>query len=70
MRSLEFDAGERKIAGDRYTYGSGQTKEHYEHLLAYHKKERTEPPRATPLPSARPNERRRCARRTRTFTGG
>ncbi|UUY50376.1 hypothetical protein NRK68_26015 [Streptomyces yangpuensis] len=39
-----FDAKERKIAGNRYTYGFGQTKEHYEHFLAYLKKERPEPP--------------------------
>ncbi|MEV6009160.1 hypothetical protein AB0M29_20385 [Streptomyces sp. NPDC051976] len=39
-----FDASERKIAGDRYTYGFGQTKDHYEHLLAYQSKQRTDPP--------------------------
>lgn len=30
-----FDANERKLAGNRYTYGHGQTKAHYEQLLAY-----------------------------------
>lgn len=30
-----FDANERKIAGDRYTYGQGQTKEHWTQFLAY-----------------------------------
>ncbi len=61
-----FDANERKIAGNRYTYGFGQTKEHYEHFLAYQNKERSEPPRATPPPSTRPTARKRCARHTRT----
>ncbi|WP_119582561.1 DNA methyltransferase, partial [Streptomyces europaeiscabiei] len=39
-----FDARERKIAGNRYTFGFGQTKEHYEQLLAYQKGERSSPP--------------------------
>ena len=30
-----FDSKERKIAGNRYTYGHGQEKAHYEQLLAY-----------------------------------
>lgn len=30
-----FDANERKIAGDRYTYGHGQTKEHWAEFEAY-----------------------------------
>lgn len=30
-----FDAAERKIAGDRYTYGHGQTKEHWAEFEAY-----------------------------------
>ncbi|WP_173530503.1 hypothetical protein [Nonomuraea antri] len=30
-----FDANERKIAGDRYTYGHGQEKEHWQQLKAY-----------------------------------
>ncbi|AXQ54743.1 hypothetical protein [Streptomyces koyangensis] len=39
-----FDATGRKIAGNRYTYGFGQTKQHYEQLLAYEAKERPDPP--------------------------
>ncbi|MFD5659936.1 hypothetical protein [Streptomyces hirsutus] len=38
-----FDANERKIAGGRHTYGFGQAKVHYEHLLAYQKGERPTP---------------------------
>ena len=38
-----FDASGRKIAGDRYTFGHGQTKEHYEQFLAYEEGERSEP---------------------------
>jgi hypothetical protein len=30
-----FDANERRIAGNRYTYGQGQTKEHWTTFLAY-----------------------------------
>ncbi|WP_030542889.1 hypothetical protein [Streptomyces albus] len=30
-----FDAAERKIAGDRYTYGHGQTKDHWKQFEAY-----------------------------------
>ncbi|GAA1376676.1 class I SAM-dependent DNA methyltransferase [Catellatospora chokoriensis] len=30
-----FDANGRKIAGDHHTYGIGQTKEHFEQLVAY-----------------------------------
>ncbi|XVS65514.1 class I SAM-dependent DNA methyltransferase [Actinosynnema sp. CA-299493] len=30
-----FDANERKIAGDRYTYGHGQTKEHWKQFQEY-----------------------------------
>ncbi|WP_413752559.1 hypothetical protein NRF20_11840 [Streptomyces sp. R-74717] len=45
-----FDANARKIAGNRYTYGFGQTKEHYEHLLAFQKKERPEPPEGYTAP--------------------
>lgn len=30
-----FDANERKIAGDRYTYGHGQNKEQYEQFQAH-----------------------------------
>ncbi|MFE7519635.1 Eco57I restriction-modification methylase domain-containing protein [Streptomyces halstedii] len=50
-----FDANERKIAGDRYTYGFGQTKEHYEHFLAYQKKERPEPPEGYTAPFYKAN---------------
>ncbi|MGM9349765.1 hypothetical protein [Streptomyces salinarius] len=32
-----FDANERKIAGDRYTYGHGQEKEHWTQFQAYMK---------------------------------
>lgn len=45
-----FDSSERKIAGHRYTYGFGQTKEHYEHLLAYQRNERSEPPEGFTAP--------------------
>ncbi|WP_415939311.1 hypothetical protein [Streptomyces sp. 039-1] len=45
-----FDANERKIAGDRYTYGFGQTKDHYEQFLAYQKKGRSEPPEGYTTP--------------------
>jgi len=38
-----FDANERKIAGDRYTYGHGQEKKHYEQFLAYRKDEEKTP---------------------------
>ncbi|MFD3736542.1 hypothetical protein [Streptomyces sp. NPDC058629] len=50
-----FDANERKIAGNRYTYGFGQTKEHYEHFLAYQKKERPEPPEGYTAPFYKAN---------------
>ncbi|OQD55387.1 hypothetical protein BM536_012360 [Streptomyces phaeoluteigriseus] len=50
-----FDANERKIAGNRYTYGFGQTKDHYEHLLAYQKKERPEPPEGYAAPFYKAN---------------
>ncbi|MFC9846252.1 hypothetical protein ACFWFF_04500 [Streptomyces sp. NPDC060223] len=39
-----FDAEERRIAGNRYTYGHGQTKDHYEQLLAHLDGERKDPP--------------------------
>ncbi|WP_030810653.1 DNA methyltransferase [Streptomyces sp. NRRL S-337] len=45
-----FDANERKIAGGRHTFGFGQTKEHYEHFVAYQKKERHEPPEGYTAP--------------------
>ncbi|MFD4587935.1 hypothetical protein [Streptomyces sp. NPDC058434] len=50
-----FDARERKIAGKRHTYGFGQTKEHYEHFLAYQKKERHEPPEGYTAPFYKAN---------------
>ncbi|MFD8784307.1 hypothetical protein [Kitasatospora sp. NPDC059599] len=40
-----FDANERKIAGDRYSYGFDQTKEHWQQLEAYQ-----ENPAANPVP--------------------
>ncbi|MFF9509699.1 DNA methyltransferase [Streptomyces sp. NPDC014724] len=45
-----FDARERRIAGARHTFGFGQTKEHYEHLLAFQKKERPDPPEGYTAP--------------------
>lgn len=39
-----FDANERKIAGDRYTYGHGQEKEHFKHLEAHLKDPDNVPP--------------------------
>ncbi|MFF1723323.1 DNA methyltransferase family protein [Streptomyces sviceus] len=39
-----FDADGRRIAGDRYTYGHGQTKDHYEQLRAHLDGERKDPP--------------------------
>ncbi|MFD8059757.1 hypothetical protein ACFXA0_16145 [Streptomyces cyaneofuscatus] len=50
-----FDANERKIAGNRYTYGFGQAKEHYEHFLAYQNKERSEPPEGYTAPFYKAN---------------
>ncbi|MFI1972845.1 hypothetical protein [Streptomyces cinnamoneus] len=50
-----FDANERKIAGDRYTYGHGQTKEHYEHFLAYDKGKRPNPPEGYTAPFYKAN---------------
>ncbi|MFE5852206.1 hypothetical protein ACFQ61_03120 [Streptomyces sp. NPDC056500] len=50
-----FDANERRIAGDRHTYGFGQTKQHYEHFLAYQKKERPEPPEGYTAPFYKAN---------------
>ncbi|MEV3979307.1 class I SAM-dependent DNA methyltransferase [Nonomuraea sp. NPDC049758] len=40
-----FDANERKIAGDRYTYGHGQEKEHWKQFEAY-----LEGPTDSPVP--------------------
>lgn len=39
-----FDANERKIAGDRYTYGHGQVKEHWQQFQAYLKDPDNESP--------------------------
>lgn len=50
-----FDANERRIAGVRHTYGFGQTKDHYDHLLAYQKKERPEPPEGYTAPFYKAN---------------
>ncbi|WP_431781225.1 hypothetical protein [Streptomyces chumphonensis] len=50
-----YDSGERKIAGDRYTYGFDQTKEHYEQLLAFNKGERSEPPEGYSAPFYKAN---------------
>ncbi|MCX4844639.1 DNA methyltransferase [Streptomyces sp. NBC_00893] len=45
-----FDAKGRQLAQDPYAHGHGQTKEHYEHFLAYQKKERPEPPEGYTAP--------------------
>lgn len=50
-----FDAKERKIAGNRYTFGFGQTKEHYDQLLAYQKGERSTPPEGYTAPFYKAN---------------
>lgn len=50
-----FDANERKIAGNRYTYGFGQAKQDYEQLLAYNKGERSEPPEGYTAPFYKAN---------------
>ncbi|MER5211563.1 hypothetical protein ABT063_13510 [Streptomyces sp. NPDC002838] len=50
-----FDANERKIAGSRHTYGFGQTKEDYEHLLAFNKGDRPEPPEGYTAPFHKAN---------------
>ena len=38
-----FDANERRLAGNRYTYGQGQSKEHWTQFLAYEASKRTMP---------------------------
>ncbi|PNE38156.1 hypothetical protein [Streptomyces noursei] len=43
-----FDANERKIAGDRYTYGFDQTKDHWTQFEAY--QEDKADPKTTPVP--------------------
>ncbi|MEU2110706.1 class I SAM-dependent DNA methyltransferase [Streptomyces sp. NPDC019507] len=50
-----FDASGRKIARNHNTYGFGQTKEHYEHFLAYLNKERPEPPEGYTAPFYKAN---------------
>ncbi|MBT2376154.1 hypothetical protein J7E90_01940 [Streptomyces sp. ISL-111] len=50
-----FDANERRLGGVRHTYGFGQTKEHYEHFLAYQNKERPEPPEGYTAPFYKAN---------------
>ncbi|MFF8551919.1 class I SAM-dependent DNA methyltransferase [Streptomyces sp. NPDC015501] len=50
-----FDATGRKIARNHNTYGHGQTKEHYEHFLAYQNKERSEPPEGYTAPFYKAN---------------
>ncbi len=65
-----FDAEERRIAGNRYTYGHGQTKEHYEQLQAHLAGERKNPPDGYTPPSTRRTARPRCERRTPTSRRG
>ncbi|RLL69310.1 DNA methyltransferase [Streptomyces sp. Z26] len=50
-----FDANERKIAGNRHTYGFGQTKQDYEQFLAYLEGERAEPPEGYTAPFYKAN---------------
>ncbi|MFE7558179.1 class I SAM-dependent DNA methyltransferase [Kitasatospora sp. NPDC057500] len=45
-----FDARGRQLARDPYAHGHGQAREHYEQLLAFQKKERTEPPEGYTAP--------------------
>jgi hypothetical protein len=45
-----FDANGRRLARDPYAHGRGQTKEQYEHLLAFQKKERPDPPEGYTAP--------------------
>ncbi|ARF64286.1 hypothetical protein B1H20_25065 [Streptomyces violaceoruber] len=53
--SMWFDAKGRRLARDPYAHGHGQTKEHYEHFLAYQKKERPEPPEGYTAPFYKAN---------------
>ncbi|TBO60581.1 class I SAM-dependent DNA methyltransferase [Streptomyces kasugaensis] len=48
--NMWFDVKGRQLAQDSYAHGHGQTKEHYEHFLAYQKKERPEPPEGYTAP--------------------
>ncbi|MCX4412101.1 class I SAM-dependent DNA methyltransferase [[Kitasatospora] papulosa] len=50
-----FDVNGRQLAKDPYAHGHGQTKEHYEHLLAYQKKERPDPPEGYTAPFYKAN---------------
>ncbi|MER5783684.1 DNA methyltransferase [Streptomyces mobaraensis] len=50
-----FDANDRKIAGNRYTYGHGQTKQDYAQFLAYNKGERPDPPEGYTVPFYKAN---------------
>ncbi|TVL91036.1 hypothetical protein [Streptomyces sp. SAJ15] len=45
-----FDATERKIAGDRYTYGFDQTKDHWTQFEAYQEAYEKDPETTVPVP--------------------
>ncbi|MEU2853967.1 hypothetical protein [Streptomyces syringium] len=45
-----FDAAERKIAGDRYTYGFDQTKDHWTQFEAYQEAFEKDPETTVPVP--------------------
>ncbi|MFC8896949.1 hypothetical protein [Streptomyces cinereoruber] len=45
-----FDAAERKIAGDRYTYGFDQTKDHWTQFEAYQEAYEKDPDTTVPVP--------------------
>ncbi|MFV5992723.1 hypothetical protein ACNPQM_09780 [Streptomyces sp. NPDC056231] len=45
-----FDATERKIAGDRYTYGFDQTKDHWTQFEAYQEAYEKDPKTTVPVP--------------------
>ncbi|MFI9234956.1 hypothetical protein [Streptomyces sp. NPDC053079] len=45
-----FDATERKIAGDRYTYGFDQTKDHWTQFEAYQEARQKDPKTTVPVP--------------------
>jgi hypothetical protein len=48
--AMWFDAAGRQLAKDPYAFGHGQTKEHYEHYLAFENGERSEPPEGYTAP--------------------
>ncbi|MER5846862.1 hypothetical protein ABT126_07275 [Streptomyces sp. NPDC002012] len=50
-----FDANERRLGGVRHAYGFGQTKDHYEQLLAFNAGERSEPPEGYTAPFYKAN---------------